>query len=238
MTHDPDDVPDWNDREGRDDEDEGESRPVQGQVRHSNISARVPEEVGHGVFSNGVMILTGPFEIVIDFVLRMGEQQRVVARTVLPHVVARQFVTALTDNIRNYERRFGPIPKLPRPFPEAPPPPVESEFAEEEAEPGGGPADGAGHPENRPVRASPPQIEDIYHELKLPDDMLSGRYANAVLIRHSGTEFCFDFITNLYPRSAVSARVFVAAPHVNPFLHSLSRALHPPQPPGTSEGFA
>ena len=46
--------------------------------------------------------------------------------------------------------------------------------------------------------------------------MLSGRYANAVLIRHSATEFCFDFITNFYPQSAVSARVYIAAPHLGP----------------------
>lgn len=232
MTHDPDDTPNWDEPA-----DEDESRPVQGQVRHSNISARVPEDVGQGVFSNGVMILTGPFEIVLDFVLRMGEQQRVVARTVLPHVVARQFVAALTDNMRNYERRFGPLPRMPKPLPEAPPPPSAESVLKSGPDPSPS-AERREHPENQPHQETPPHIEDIYHELKLPDEMLSGRYANAVLIRHSGTEFCFDFITNLYPRSAVSSRVFLAAPHVAPFLQSLTRSLNPPPLPGTSEGFA
>lgn len=243
MPHSPDDA-DWDDR---DKDPEGE--PLQGQVRHSNVSARVPESVGQGVFSNGVMILTGGFEIVLDFVLRMGEQQRVVPRILLPHPVARQFVAALKDNIGNYERRFGSLPKLPRPLPEAPSQATEAQHppvSESPAVPGGFPPDASSelahpaseHPENRPVPPTPPQIEDIYHDLKLPDEMLSGRYANAVLIRHSGTEFCFDFITNLYPRSAVSSRVFLAAPHVPPFLHSLHRSITPPQPPGTSQELA
>ncbi|SFJ06090.1 DUF3467 domain-containing protein [Planctomicrobium piriforme] len=213
-----------------------DDRTVHGQVRHHQLSARVPEDIGHGAFSNGVMILTGPFEVVLDFVLRLGEQQRVTSRVILPHVVGRQFVAALQDNIANYERRFGPMPGMPKPLPERPgdgshgeqrsneprSPGVETSFA------------GAGvpyHPENQPSIPQQPQIEDIYQELKLPDAMLSGRYANAVLIRHSATEFCFDFITNVYPRSAVSSRVFLAAPHVVPFLKSLTRSLSPPEIP-------
>jgi hypothetical protein len=59
--------------------------------------------------------------------------------------------------------------------------------------------------------------------------MLSGDYANSVLVRHSATEFCFDFITNIFPLSAVSSRVFLAVPQVPLLLQSLSRALHPGQ---------
>ncbi|WP_437201237.1 DUF3467 domain-containing protein [Planctomicrobium sp. SH664] len=220
-----DDSPDWGDAAGNE-----ESLPVQGQVRHNNLSARVPEEVGQGVFSNGVMILTGAFEVVLDFALRLGEQQRICARVILPHVVAHQFVSALQENIRNFEMRFGPLPQMPKPLPErrsetpTPLPAEESPASSAPALPGG-----AAHPENQPQQTSPAfHIEDIYHELKLADSMLSGRYANAVLIRHSPTEFCFDFITNVYPRSAVSARVFLATPHIVPFLRSLSHSLTPP----------
>lgn len=208
-----------------DSEDQEEDRTVQGQVRHHQLSARVPDDIGNGVFSNGVMILTGPFELVLDFVLRMGEQQRIATRVILPHIVGQQFVNALRDNIANYERRFGPIAQIPRVIPEPvtggsePLPPVDTGLSGEIP---------AFHPENLPAPPNPPHIEDIYNELKLPDGMLSGRYANGVLIRHSPTEFCFDFITNVYPRSAVSARVFLATPHVMPFLKSLSRSLHPP----------
>jgi hypothetical protein len=195
-----------------------DSAAWQGQVRHNNLSARLPEHVGTGVFSNGVMILTGPFEVVCDFVLRMGEQQRIVARVIMPRIVAQQFGAALRENIDNYERRFGPLPKVPRPQPEA---------ADEESggiqEPGtAAPADREDST-NRTANSS--QIDDIYDELRIPDELLSGRYANAVLIRHSGTEFCFDFITNVYPRSAISARVYLAAPHAGPFLASLRKSV-------------
>jgi hypothetical protein len=209
-----------------------EDDTVQGQVRHHQLSALVPEEIGCGVFSNGVMILTGPYEIVLDFVLRMGEQQRIARRVILPHIVGHQFVMALRENIENYERRFGPIAPIPKPRPEpseteAPPPPLEDAGTSGELP--------AFHPENLPAPSQPPQIEDIYNEIKLPDHLLGGRYANGVLIRHSPTEFCFDFITNVYPRSAVSSRVFLAAPHVVPFLKSLSRSLEPPLPPQVPE---
>ncbi len=231
--------PDWDNNSGPNPDDV----PLQGQVRHSNLSARVPEDVGQGVFSNGVMILTGAFEVVLDFVLRLGEQQRVASRVVLPHIVARQLVTALQENLNNYEKRFGVIPKLLKPLPETTPEAPRTE-PHHEGSPQGGEAAGVptssgiagvGHPENLPETPKAPNIEDIYQDLKLPDAMLSGRYANAVLIRHSGAEFCFDFITNVYPRSAVSARVFLAAPHVPSFLQSLSRSVSPPAADGGAE---
>jgi len=210
-------------------DDSGEPVPLHGQVRHSHLSARVPEAVGRGVFSNGVMILTGAYEIVLDFVLRFGEPNRIVARVILPHVVARQLIAVLQENLQAFETRFGPVPRLPRvrPMPEEPAPlPPEGE-APDPAAPG---PSAVQHPENMPQPPAQPQIEDIYDELRLPDGMLSGSYANAVLVRHTGTEFCFDFITNIFPRSAVSSRVYLAAPHVPLLLQSLVRSLNPGPP--------
>jgi hypothetical protein len=66
-----------------------------------------------------------------------------------------------------------------------------------------------------------PSIEEVYDDLKLPDEELSGRYANAVMISHSPAEFCFDFITSFFPRSAVSARVFLSAPQVPRMLDAI-----------------
>ena len=92
-----------------------------------------------------------------------------------------------------------------------------------------------------PVQAPP--IEEIYSQLKLPDDLLSGFYANAVMIAHSSAEFYFDFITNFYPRSAVSCRVYMSAPQIPGFLNTLTRSFQqyqqklaaqqqqPPRPP-------
>ncbi len=205
-----------------------EGQPIQGEIQHRNISALIPEGVGQGTLSNGVMILTGAFEIVLDFVLRIGEQQRVVVRCILPKPVAVQFVNALRDNIHNYETRFGPIASMPKPLPVDQ---LHSKAEDTEAE---NPLDNVPN-EPGTKEASHPNIQDVYDDLKISDEVMPGRYANAVLIRHTGTEFCFDFITNFYPRSAVSSRVFLAAPHVLPLLASLEKSL---MPPGTSQDIA
>lgn len=78
---------------------------------------------------------------------------------------------------------------------------------------------GSSPPSSSTTRHSSPQ--EVYDDLKLKDELLSGAYANAVMIGHGPHEFCFDFITNFYPQSAVSCRVFMAAGHVGRLLESL-----------------
>jgi hypothetical protein len=88
-----------------------------------------------------------------------------------------------------------------------------------------------------------PSIEEIYQQLKIPDEILSGVYANAVMVVHTPAEFCFDFITSFYPKSAVSCRVFLAAAQIPGFLNSLNHSYQQyqqklatgqiPRPPGT-----
>ncbi len=75
-----------------------------------------------------------------------------------------------------------------------------------------------------PQPVQPPPIEEIYANLKMPDDVLSGCYANALMISHSPSEFVFDFITGFYPKSSVSCRVFMAAAQGPRLLDSLKRS--------------
>jgi hypothetical protein len=63
--------------------------------------------------------------------------------------------------------------------------------------------------------------QEVYDELKLPDELLSGAYANGVMIGHSASEFKLDFLTNLFPHSAVSSRVYLSAPQIPRLLDSL-----------------
>ena len=63
--------------------------------------------------------------------------------------------------------------------------------------------------------------QEIYDELKIRDELLSGSYANAVMIGHGPHEFSLDFITNFYPHSSVSARVFLSAGQVPRLYDSL-----------------
>lgn len=185
------------------------------EVHHSQVTARVPEKVGRGVFSTGAIILQGPHEFVLDFVLIMAQPHQLVARVTLPPSIVPNLIAALRENLSNYQARFGTPPALPTP----------------------------------PAPTAPPSIEDIYGQLKLPDELLSGVYANAVMIVHTPSEFCFDFITNLYPRSAVSCRVFLSAPQIPGLLNNLTRSFQqyqqklaagqqqpPPQAPETPLG--
>ena len=84
--------------------------------------------------------------------------------------------------------------------------------------------------------------QEVYDDLKLRDEILSGAYANAVMIGHGPFEFSFDFITNFYPQSAVSCRVYLASGHIYRLLESLrasweqlrprlSQGNPPPNPP-------
>jgi hypothetical protein len=168
----------------------GEHGTYSQEVQHSQVSARVPEKVGRGVFSTGAMVFQGPNEFVIDFVLRMANPHQIVARVVLPLPIMPSIIGALRENLNNYQAKLGPPPALPVP----------------------------------PNPPAPPPIEEIYSQLKLADDLLSGVYANAVMIAHSPAEFYFDFITNFYPRSAVSCRVYLAAPQVPSLLNTLTRS--------------
>lgn len=70
-----------------------------------------------------------------------------------------------------------------------------------------------------------PTPQEIYDDLKLPDDVLSGVYANGVMIGHGATEFGLDFLTSFFPQSAVSARVFLASGQVPRLLDSLKGAV-------------
>ena len=65
------------------------------------------------------------------------------------------------------------------------------------------------NPEDRPRSA-----QEIYDELKIPDEQLHGVYANAAMIGHTPAEFGMDFITSFFPTAAVSARVYLSAPRV------------------------
>ncbi len=89
-------------------------------------------------------------------------------------------------------------------------------------------SDGSGGTTDSPASSTSPgggarqaSAQEIYDDLKIRDELLSGSYANAVMIGHGPHEFSFDFITNFYPNSAVSARVFLAAGQVPRLYDSL-----------------
>jgi hypothetical protein len=75
-----------------------------------------------------------------------------------------------------------------------------------------------------PPPPQPPSIEEIYDNLKVSEEVLSGVYANAAIVSHSAVEFAFDFITNFYPKALVTARVFLSAAHIPLMLNSMTQS--------------
>lgn len=173
------------------------------------LRARIPEKVSEGVFSSGVIVITGPSEFVLDFLQNVSRPAKITARVVIPHQVLPQFLDALRKNVDLYTQRFGPLHQ-----PVIPP---------------------------QPPNARRPTPQEIYDDLKIPDECLSGVYANGVMIGHGASEFSLDFLTNFFPQQAVSSRVFLAAGQVPRLIDSLQNAVsqlqnrgQPPQPPPES----
>jgi hypothetical protein len=199
------------------------------------MRARVPDHVASGEISTGVIVVTGATEFVLDFVRNLPRPSSIVARVVLPHGVMPQFIDALAKNIELFRQRYGELPgSLPVPPPQANPATTQpfepiayipaSNQQPPTASPPGPQAQQTQHPQHtqQPPKRQNPQ--DIYDELKIKDEILSGTYANAVMIGHGPYEFSFDFITNFYPQSAVSCRVYLASGHIARLLDSLKQS--------------
>lgn len=168
-----------------------EQQPQEGRVRSQHVTARVPESVADGVFSTGVIVLTGMTEFVLDFIQNLGGPPKLVQRVIIPHAVMPQFIQAMRHNMEMYQRNFGTPAQPPRP----------------------------------PEGGRRPTLQEIYDELKIADEKLVGAYANGLMVGHSASEFKLDFLTNLPPHSAVSARVYLSAPQIPRMIESLSKTL-------------
>jgi Protein of unknown function (DUF3467) len=70
-----------------------------------------------------------------------------------------------------------------------------------------------------------PTLQEIYENFRLPEDLLSGTYANSVMIGHSSSEFFMDFISGFYPTSAVAARIFMPIQQITRFQNALTSSL-------------
>ena len=210
------------------------------------MRARVPDHVAKGEISTGVIVVTGATEFVLDFVRNLPRPSTIVARVVLPHGVMPQFIEALAKNIELFRQRYGELPgSLPPATHQVDPlhsPSTQAAPNQPTTIPTEAPGTTsiqagmhASRPPTQPQTQQPansqtPQPpkrqnpQEIYDELKIKDEILSGTYANAVMIGHGPYEFSFDFITNFYPQSAVSCRVYLASGHIARLLDSLKQS--------------
>src|SRR5579862_2235319 len=143
---------------------------------HAPVAARVPEKIGKGIFSTGVLVQDGPGEFVLDFLQGLARPPSIAARVVMSPIAMQAFVNSLRENLGQFTKTFG----LPTPLP-------------------------------KPANPRRPSIQELYEHFKLPEEMMSGSYANSFLIAHAPSEFVFDFITGFYPTAAVSCRAYLSA---------------------------
>ena len=196
-----------------------------GSVQANPVAARVSEHASRGVFSTGVVLLTGGSEFILDFVQNLGSPTSVVARVIIPHGAMGRIIDAIERNVEGHEDRYGPIPgefttsSAPLQQPATKPKDeIAAEDLTSEQLVGIGEMASAGT-----VKSSEPSAQDIYDDIRLDSEVENGFYANALMIGHSASEFKLDFIANLYPKSIVTSRVFLSAPQLMRVLQSLKR---------------
>lgn len=68
------------------------------------------------------------------------------------------------------------------------------------------------------------KIRDLYDEQKSSDRVLADAFADSLTIRHNPEEFCFDFVSNFYPKSFLTARLIIPAGRVPGLLQALRKS--------------
>lgn len=76
-----------------------------------NINIELNEMVAAGVYSNLALINHSPSEFVMDFIQLMPgvQQAKVRSRVILAPIHAKKLLTALQQNVANFEQQFGEI---------------------------------------------------------------------------------------------------------------------------------
>ncbi|MEE2843533.1 MAG: DUF3467 domain-containing protein [Planctomycetota bacterium] len=219
-----------------------------GTVTLRPVSALVPEQVSRGVFSTGVIAITGNTEFILDFVLVVGTPSTVVSRVICTHEALSRIVAAIRRNVEAFTGRGGGAGS------------GGQEGLPEHGSPASATRAGDGHmpdtlgteqfvgasipvPDDRSgLTASAGVLSgenasdsksssskqnplDLYDDIIVPDEVQVGVYANGLIIGHTNSEFKLDFVSNMFPKSVVTSRIFMSAPQLVRLLDTLERTL-------------
>lgn len=79
--------------------------------KKNQINIDLPESVADGVYSNLAIISHSPTEFVMDFaqIVPAMQKAKVRSRVIMTPQNAKRLYRALVDNIKIYEKNFGPI---------------------------------------------------------------------------------------------------------------------------------
>ncbi len=227
-------------------ENSGQNLGDDGTVTLRPVSALVPEQVSRGVFSTGVIAITGNTEFILDFVLVVGTPSTVVSRVICTHEALRRIVAAIRRNVDSFSGRVGGASGGSVGSTET------ATLTEARAE-GGQMPDTIGTEQfvgaSIPVPDDPADLSttagvisgesasdakpnnskqnplDLYDDIVVPDEVQVGVYANGLIIGHTNSEFKLDFVSNMFPKSVVTSRIFMSAPQLVRLLDTLERTL-------------
>jgi hypothetical protein len=214
-----------------------------GSVTLHPVSALVPEQVSRGVFSTGVIAITGNTEFVLDFVLNIGTPSTVVSRVICTHESLRKIVAAIQRNVEAFTARVGAADPSVRPqvlrrtppedenipdtigteqFVGASIPVLENPTENQPSSEGSAEQGGGG---DLRLSSTKPNALELYDDITVSDDVQVGVYANGLIIGHTDSEFKLDFVSNMFPKSVVTTRIFMSAPQLVKLLGTLERTV-------------
>src|ERR1700760_4874397 len=94
----------------------GTDDPYPQKFNHAPVAARVPEKVGKGAFSTGVLVQDGPGGFVLDFLQGLDRPPSIAARVVMSPIASQSSIHSLRKNLGNFTKPFGPPQPLPKPI--------------------------------------------------------------------------------------------------------------------------
>jgi uncharacterized protein DUF3467 len=77
--------------------------------KSKQIQIKANEEMSQGRYSNSMFIAHGPEEFIIDWLLNSPTGAHLVSRIVVTPGHVKRIISALNDNLKRYEEKFGEI---------------------------------------------------------------------------------------------------------------------------------
>jgi hypothetical protein len=77
--------------------------------KSKQIQIKANEEMSQGRYSNSMFIAHGPEEFIIDWLLNSPTGAHLVSRIIVTPGHVKRIISALTDNLKRYEEKFGEI---------------------------------------------------------------------------------------------------------------------------------
>jgi len=77
--------------------------------KSEQIQIKANEEMSQGRYSNSMFIAHGPEEFIIDWLLNSPTGAHLVSRIIVTPGHVKRIISALKDNLKRYEEKFGEI---------------------------------------------------------------------------------------------------------------------------------